>query len=105
MAPVALWPERIKSLPRIARTCPPSRRASQAQPRWVGSRRQAVVVSGNSSPKTLDFVVALPLQWQPRWRQPEIPRYVECRIMWSWPASLSLISTMGLDRAPRSGST
>ena len=43
MAPVALWPERIKSLPRIARTCPPSRRALCAAQRGR-SRRQAIVV-------------------------------------------------------------
>jgi hypothetical protein len=35
MAPVALWPERIKTLRHVAQTCPPSRRAHQALPSWV----------------------------------------------------------------------
>lgn len=35
IAPAALWPERIKTLRHVARTCPPSRRAHQALPSWV----------------------------------------------------------------------
>jgi uncharacterized protein YbjT (DUF2867 family) len=35
MAPVALCPERIKTLRHLARTCPPSRRAHQVLPSWV----------------------------------------------------------------------
>jgi len=35
MAPVALWPERIKTLRHLAWTCPASRRAYQVRPTWV----------------------------------------------------------------------
>jgi hypothetical protein len=35
MASVALSPERIKTLPHVARTCPPSRRAYQVRLSWV----------------------------------------------------------------------
>ena len=60
MAPVALWPERIKTLRRVARTCPPSRRAHQAQ---LGrSRRQAVVVLYSAKHGQRDQLAA------PSWR-------------------------------------